>query len=274
MEIGMLGVKRNRFGSAVLLSLGVAFVAFGLLLGASAPADAGWQLAWSDEFNAGAWTAPNSGRWNRETGGGGWGNNEWQVYTTSTNNARHDGAGSLIIEARRESNGSYTSARLNTSGKFSVTYGKIEARIAMPKVQGTWPAFWGIGTNFGSVGWPRCGEIDIMEHVNTNDTIVGSMHWDNNGYSLYNGSTTAAPVTNYHTYMLDWNPWSLNWFVDGRLYRTGNILNNINSTEEFHRPFFLILNMAVGGNWPGAPGSTGFPAQMKIDYVRVYRWVN
>ena len=191
-------------------------LAVALLLGSVLPASAGWQLAWSDEFNAAAWTVAEQQQVGHETGGGGWGNNELQYYTTSTNNARHDGAGNLIIEARRESGSSYTSARLKTQGKFSRTYGKIEARLAIPKGQGLWPAFWMLGTNIGSVGWPTCGEIDIMEHVNSNDTIYGTMHWDYNGYASYGGNTTAAPVTNFHTYMLDWNSWSLNWYVDGR----------------------------------------------------------
>jgi beta-glucanase (GH16 family) len=263
----MLGVSRSaRF------AVGLAAV---LLLGSALSAGAaGWQLAWSDEFNAAAWTSPNGSKWVMETGGGGWGNNELEVYTNSTNNARHDGAGNLIIEARRNGSG-YTSARLKTQGKYSQTYGKIEARLAIPKGQGLWPAFWMLGTNIGSVGWPKCGEIDIMEHVNSNDTIYGTMHWDYNGYASYGGNTTAAPVTNFHTYMLDWNPWSLNWYVDGRLYFQGNILNNINGTEEFQRPFFILLNLAVGGNWPGAPNSaTPFPSQYKIDYVRAYSWVN
>jgi len=262
----MLGGRRS-----VCFAIGLAAA---LLFSSVLPASAGWQLAWSDEFNAAAWTAPNSSKWVRETGGGGWGNNELEVYTNSTNNARHDGAGNLIIEARRSGN-SYTSARLKTQGKFSITYGKIEARLAIPKGQGLWPAFWMLGTNIGSVGWPRCGEIDIMEHVNTNDTIYGTIHWDAGGYASYGGSTNAAPVTSFHTYMIDWNPWSISWFVDGRKYREANILNNINSTEEFQRPFFILLNLAVGGNWPGSPNSsTPFPAQYKIDYVRAYRWVN
>jgi beta-glucanase (GH16 family) len=264
----MLELNRIRVGAMV--AIGVA-----LLLAPVARVNAaGWQLAWSDEFNGAAGTSPNGNNWVFETGGGGWGNNELEVYTNSTNNARLDGAGNLIIEARRNGSG-YTSARLKTQGKMSVTYGKIEARIAVPKGQGLWPAFWALGTNIGSVGWPKCGEIDIMEHVNTNDTNYGTIHWYNNGQADYGGNTSAAPINNFHTYTIDWNTSLITWYVDGRSYVAANIANNINGTDEFHKPFFLLLNLAVGGNWPGSPNSsTPFPAQYKIDYVRVYRWVN
>ena len=228
------------------------------------------QLIWADEFNG---SSVNTSNWGYDigTGGNGWGNNELQYYRSENATV---GGGLLTITARRENFGgrAYTSARLKTQGKRSWTYGFMEANIKMPVGQGFWPAFWMIGSNFSSVGWPACGELDIMEHVNYEGHIVGSMHWNGtNGYSLYNG-TRSVGVTGWHKYQLNWNNYSLRWYVDGVLYLTGNIGNNINSTEEFHRPFFFILNLAVGGVWPGSPNSsTPFPAQYQIDYVRVYR---
>jgi beta-glucanase (GH16 family) len=228
------------------------------------------QLLWADEFNG---TSVNTANWNYDIGAGGWGNAELEYYRSQ--NATVSG-GYLNITARRESYGgaAYTSARMKTQGKKSWTYGWMESRIKMPKGKGLWPAFWMIGNNIGSVGWPKCGELDIMEHVNSEGAIVGSMHWDSNGHQLYNG-TKAVDVGGWHNYQLNWNSTSLRWYVDGSLYLTGNIANNINGTEEFKLPFFFILNLAVGGVWPGSPdGSTVFPAVMQVDYVRVYQQSN
>lgn len=234
----------------------------------SAIAAATWQLVWSDEFNG---SSVNTSNWTFETGAGGWGNNEQQYYRSQNATVSN---GNLVITARRESFGgaNYTSARLKTQGKRSFTYGRMEARIRMPLGQGLWPAFWMLGSNFSSVGWPRCGEIDIMEHVNTSSTVHGTIHWDANGYANYGGSTNTSPA-NYHVYSVEWNTSAIKWFVDGVKYHEANILNNINSTEEFHRPFFFILNMAVGGNWPGQTiDNSKLPASMYVDYVRVYQW--
>lgn len=228
-----------------------------------------WNLVWSDEFNG---SSVNTADWNYEVGGGGWGNNELEYYTNGNNAFIQNGA--LVIEARKENVGGYqyTSTRMTTKGKHEFTYGKIEARIALPSGQGLWPAFWMLGSNISTVGWPLCGEIDIMEHVNTVSTINGTIHWDSGGHASYGGTSTAADVTAYHIYTIEWNSSSIKWFLDGTQYVEANILNNINSTEEFHKPFFLLLNLAVGGNWPGSPdGSTVFPARMYVDYVRVYQ---
>jgi len=165
----------------------------------------------------------------------------------------------------------YTSGKITTAGKFTVKYGRIEARIKLPAFQGSWPAFWMLGSNIGQVGWPQCGEIDIMEQTNTSNTTLGTMHWNNNGHVYYGGNTQANPVTDYHVYAVEWDANSIKWFVDGNLFHTGNIQNNINSTEEFQLPFFIILNLAVGGDLPGNTINNGaLPANMLVDYVRVY----
>ncbi|REJ17019.1 MAG: 1,3--beta-D-glucan 3-glucanohydrolase [Paenibacillaceae bacterium] len=235
-------------------------------------AEAAYQLVWSDEFNG---PSINTNYWTFEigTGSNGWGNNELQYYTSRPENARIEN-GNLVIEARRESYGgmNYTSARLKTQGKVNFKYGRIEARIKLPKGQGLWPAFWTLGEDITTVGWPRSGEIDIMEHVNNEDVTHGYMHWDAGGHASYGGSSFAFDVTQYHVYSIEWTPSYIKWFVDGVQFWEANIQNNINSTEEFHKPHFLLLNMAVGGNWPGSPdASTPFPAKMYVDYVRVYQ---
>jgi beta-glucanase (GH16 family) len=234
---------------------------------ASAAAAATYQLVWSDEFNG---TSVNTGNWNFETGAGGWGNNEQQYYRSQNASVSN---GNLVITARRESYGgaNYTSARMTTQNKRTFTYGRMEARIRLPLGQGLWPAFWMLGSNISSVGWPRCGEIDIMEHVNTATNVHGTIHWDANGYAQYGGNVNTTP-SNYHVYSVEWNNSAIKWFVDGVKYHEANILNNINSTEEFHRPFFFILNLAVGGNWPGQTiDNSKLPASMYVDYVRVYQ---
>jgi beta-glucanase (GH16 family) len=129
-----------------------------------------------------------------------------------------------------------------------------------------------LGNSFSSVGWPKCGEIDIMEHINTNEKIHGTIHWDANGYATYGGDTTLNDVNQYHDYSIEWDQFGIRWFVDGVQYHSANTANNINSTDEFHEEFFLILNMAIGGNWPGNPASNFVSDTLFIDYVRVYEW--
>ncbi|MXV14797.1 family 16 glycosylhydrolase [Hufsiella ginkgonis] len=236
----------------------------------TAPRALTYQLVWADEFDG---SSVNTANWNFETGGGGWGNNEQQYYQSSNASVAN---GNLVITARKQTVGSnqYTSARMQTAGKRQFTYGRIEARMKLPMGQGLWPAFWMLGANIGSVGWPASGEIDIMEHVNTSTSVLGTIHWNGpNGYSQYGGNTTTSPG-DYHTYRIDWNSSSIAWFVDGVQFHTANIANNINSTEEFHKPFFILLNMAVGGNLPGQTIDQGkLPASMYVDYVRVYNAV-
>ncbi len=229
-----------------------------------------WNMVWADEFNG---STINSANWTMEigTGSSGWGNNELQYYTARPENAQIiNGQLAIIAKSENYQGSDYTSARMITQSKHDWKYGKIEARVKIPKQQGLWPAFWGLGSSFSTVGWPHCGEIDIMEHINTNDDIHGTIHWNANGYATYGGSTTVSDVSQYHTYAIEWDPATIKWFVDGTQYWSANILNNINSTDEFHEPFFLILNMAVGGNWPGGPASNFQQDTLFVDYVRVY----
>ncbi|MEO7976743.1 RICIN domain-containing protein [Flavobacterium sp.] len=224
-----------------------------------------WQIVWQDEFNNGI-----SSDWVFETGNGGWGNNELQYYRQENATVSN---GKLIITAKREAFGgsNYTSARLKTQGKKSWKYGKIEASIAMPSFQGIWPAFWMLGDNISSVGWPKCGEIDIMEHVNTGGEVVGTIHWDANGHASYGGNTSTN-ITAFHTYSVEWDENSIKWFIDGAKFHEVNIAGNVNSTDELHNNFFILLNLAVGGDWPGSNiDNNGFPAQMQVEYVRVYQ---
>lgn len=230
-----------------------------------------WKLIWSDEFDA---AAINPFYWTYDIGGSGWGNNELEYYTNRSENSKIEN-GNLLIIAKKESYGgnAYTSARLKTQGLQNFTYGKIESRIKLPMGKGIWPAFWMLGKSITSVGWPKCGEIDIMEHINTEIKVYGTMHWDNNGHASYGGSTVCLP-SDYHIYSLEWSANYLRWFVDGNKFWEGNITNGINSTDEFQQPFFIILNLAVGGNWPGNPdATTTFPDTMAVDYVRVYQSV-
>lgn len=228
-----------------------------------------WQLVWADEFNGSI--GPD---WVFETGtgSGGWGNNELQYYRRENATVSN---GQLVITARREAFGGmqYTSARMKTQGRRSWRHGRIEARIAMPSFQGVWPAFWMLGDNIGSVGWPACGEIDVMEHVNTGGQVHGTIHWQdhNNTYANYGGSTNTS-ITSFHTYSVEWTPTYIRWFVDGAQYHEANIANGINGTSEFQNNFFILLNMAIGGNWPGFTiDNNAFPASMYVDYVRVYQ---
>ncbi|WP_315072849.1 family 16 glycosylhydrolase [uncultured Clostridium sp.] len=232
--------------------------------------DTNWNLVWSDEFNG---TSINTSNWKFETGGGGWGNNELEYYTSRPDNARVEN-GNLVIQANKESyNGSsYTSARLKSQGLRNWTYGKVEARMKLPAGQGIWPAFWMLGENISQVSWPACGEIDIMEHINNNSSVNGTIHWDYNGHAYYGTTSPNIDVTQYHVYSIEWNASSIKWFVDGTQYLEANIQNNINGTDEFHKPFFILFNLAIGGDWPGSPdSSTVFPAKMYVDYVRVYQ---
>lgn len=228
-----------------------------------------YKLVWSDEFSNSI-----SKDWVFESGHGsnGWGNNELQYYQKE--NARIEN-GQLVITAKKEdvSDASYTSVRMKTQGKKTWRYGKIEARIKMPAFQGVWPAFWMLGDNIGNVGWPNCGEIDVMEHVNTEQRTYGTVHYtDGNQSYKHVGGNKEIDVTQYHTYTIDWDENRILWFVDNVQYHEFNIANNVDGTHEFHKPFFILLNMAIGGNWPGfSIDDSAFEAEMYVDYVRVYQ---
>ena len=233
------------------------------------------RLVWSDEFNG---AAINTANWDYAIGNSGFGNNELENYTNRPVNARVEN-GMLVIEARRENLGgsAYTSARLKTQGKQSFGINTwVEARIKAPEGQGIWPAFWMLGNNITTVRWPACGEIDIMElqgqHPLKN---FGTMHWaDANGQhaqfgGFYNSSSSLA--AGFHTYAISRTATSIKWYVDRVQYAEANIAGGINSTSEFQAPFFILLNVAVGGNFVGRPdASTVFPQQMQVDWVRVW----
>ena len=227
-------------------------------------------LVWSDEFDG---NSLNRSNWTYDIGNNGWGNNEWQYYTDRNENVSVSN-GVLAITARKENYGGsgYTSARIKSIGLREFKYGRIEARIKLPKGQGLWPAFWMLGANFNTAGWPYCGEIDIMEQVSLENRVHGTVHWDSNGYASYGGPSFEFDTTQYHVYAIDWNDQYIRWYVDGTQFHEIYIGNNAGGTEEFQKPFFLILNLAVGGNWPGYPNdSTPFPSTMYVDYVRVYQ---
>lgn len=224
-----------------------------------------YQQVWADEFTTGI-----SPSWVFETGGGGWGNNEKQYYQRANATVAN---GILQITARKENVGGYpyTSSRMKTQGTKEFRYGKIEARMKLPLGQGLWPAFWMLGSNINTVSWPACGEIDVMEHINAENKVYGTVHWDNNGHAEYGGNIITSPDA-YHVYTIEWEPAYIRWFVDGVKYHEINITNNTGGTEEFQRPFFLLLNLAVAGNWPGQTvDESKLPATMFVDYVRVYQ---
>lgn len=239
---------------------------------------------WSDEFAAG--TAPDPTVWSYDLGAGGWGNNELQTYTSSSSNVQVQG-GNLVITARAGPGNSFTSARIKTQGKLTFQYGTVEARIKVPDLgDGLWPAFWTLGNDFPTVGWPDCGEIDILE-MGSADAIASNVvnrrvhstaHWEYNGsHAQYGLSRTAAADLDgsFHLFRLEWTPTAISTYLDGQWIWTMDISNPASfDGHEFHRPHFLILNLAVGGNFPGIwnPGgiTAPLPAQYVVDYVRIF----
>lgn len=227
----------------------------------------GYSIVWSDEFNG---SAVDTSNWGYELGGEGFGNHEKEYYKPENATVEN---GNLVITGKKEQVGKnpYTSTRMLTKGKHEFLYGKIEGRIKIPVGQGLWPAFWTLGANIDSVDWPKCGEIDIMEHINTDSLIYGTPHWDNNGHVM-KGDTLASTPSDYHVYAIEWDSSAIRWFVDGTKYHELDISNNMNSTEEFHMPQYILLNLAMGGDWPGFKvDESKLPAKMYVDYVRVYQ---
>lgn len=227
-------------------------------------------LVWSDEFNS---ALLNTATWNYEQGAGGWGNNELQTYTSSTNNVHID-SGYLHITALNPSASYYTSGRITTQGKKDFTYGKIMIRARLPQGQGIWPALWMLGANFSAVSWPKCGEIDIMELLGHAPSVVyGALHWDSNGHTSRVNSYTLGGSTfssGFHVFSLVWTPNYLRWSVDDHEFFS--LSRSEVSAFPFDLPQFFIFNIAVGGNWPGRPDqTTTFPQHLIIDYIRVYQ---
>ena len=232
---------------------------------------------WADEFDGPASTQPDPSKWTYDLGNNnGWGNRELETYTNSVQNVHVDGSGHLIVHVDRTDSG-YTSARIKTQGLLSARYGRIEARIRLPFGQGIWPAFWALGTNIPSVGWPQCGEIDIMENIGREPSINhGSIHGP--GYSGGNSVTGLFTLPggirfsdDFHVFAIQWAAQTITFSVDGTAYRTVTPSSlPPGASWVFDNPFFLILNVAVGGNFPGNPdASTQFPQEMIVDYVRV-----
>ena len=246
-----------------------------------------WKLSWSDEFDGGKGSTVDPGKWTFETGGSGFGNEELQFYTNTNANCYLDGEGHLVLVAREELSGSkscwygpceFTSARIITRGKFAQAYGRFEARIKIPRGQGVWPAFWLLGANCKRKGWPACGEIDVMENIGREPSIVhGTFHGP--GYSGAGGIGASYSHPNggefcadFYVFAVEWEPNKLAWFVNDKLYETRTPADLPSGTKWVYvHPFFVILNLAIGGKWPGSPNRTSsFPQQMVVDYVRVY----
>ncbi|MDQ1652218.1 MAG: hypothetical protein QOI35_1418, partial [Cryptosporangiaceae bacterium] len=262
-----LSVRTPRwFIRTALLSLAAVVVAVPLVQRTSThPAEAAaWTMTWHDEFDGSAGSAPDGSRWGHDVGGSGWGNAEFEYYTNSTRNASLSGDGKLVMTARNDDAGGYscwygacryTSARLLTAGKFTQKYGRFESSIKIPRGQGIWPAFWMLGDNIGSVGWPQSGEMDIMENIGREPNINhGSLHGPgySGGNSVTGQYTNGSPLADaFHQYAVEWSPTSVTWFIDNIPYLTKGPGDTRGNPWVFDHPFFMILNMAVGGSWPG-----------------------
>jgi beta-glucanase (GH16 family) len=244
------------------------------------------KLVWQEEFDQPVGTGPDPAKWVHDLGDNGWGNNELQAYTASRDNSvvvddpEASRGRALVIRALRTPVGGYTSARINTQGKFSIKHGRIEARLKLPRGQGIWPAFWMLGDGFGRVPWPACGEIDIMEMVGHQPgTLYGTLHGP--GYSAGDGLVKSIELPagetfadTYHVFAVDWWPGRIDWRLDGKIYHSLTAADLPAGMRWVFddTPFFLLLNLAVGGKWPGYPDDTTIlPQEYRIDYVRVYR---
>jgi len=254
--------------------------------GTNPPADQRpWTLVWSDEFEGANGSSPDASKWTFDIGGGGWGNNELETYTNRTQNAfLQDGR--LVIQALKETTTGpdniprdYTSARLKTQGLAQWTYGRVEARMKMTAGQGLWPAFWMLGSDIPQVDWPNCGEIDIMENIGREPSIIhGTLHGPSYSGGSGIGSAYTLPSSqrfadDFHVFAVEWEANVIRFYVDNNLYatRTPSELPS-GANWVFAKPFFIILNVAVGGDWPGNPdATTAFPQTLVVDYVRVYQ---
>lgn len=243
----------------------------------------GWSLVWSDEFDGGAGTPPDPATWQPEVGGHGWGNEELQYYSGSTENAALDGAGHLAIVVRRvepQLRGhfdgcAYSSARLVSKDRVAFTHGLVQARVRLPRGRGIWPAFWMLGQDIDEVGWPRCGEIDVMENFGTDPAVVhGTVHGP--GYSGAAGITAsyradAGLADDFHVYAVHWEPHRIRWYLDDHLYATVTPDDLGGRPWVFEHDFYLLLNVAVGGAFSVDPDPAAtFPQAMLVDFIRVH----
>ena len=247
--------------------------------GATDPVPLEWTLAWQDEFEGPAGQSPDPSRWKFDIGTD-WGNQQLEYDTARPQNASLDGTGNLAIIARKENflEQEYTSARMTTSGRFEQARGRFEARIKLPVGQGIWPAFWLLGNDIGTVGWPACGEIDIMEYRGQEpNVILGTVHGPNYSGSNSVGTRYTLPGANFnddfHVFAVEWSESRISWFVDDVQYQVVTPADlPPGGRWVFDHPFYVILNVAVGGNFVGPPDeSTVFPQTMLVDWVRVYR---
>jgi beta-glucanase (GH16 family) len=239
-----------------------------------------WSLVWADEFEGDSLTSPDSLKWTYELGNGegGWGNKELQSYTNEPQNVSLDGKGNLVLRTIKNGN-NFTSARIKTQGLFKQQYGRFEARLKTPYGPGLWPAFWMLGDNISDVSWPKCGEIDVMELRGQAPNIVnGTLHGP--GYSGGNSITKGYALTNerfdtkYHVFAIEWDANKIDFFIDDFLYQRIK-KEDVPGTWVYDQPFYMILNVAVGGNYVGFPTSeTIFPQTMTVDYVRVFKTSN
>jgi beta-glucanase (GH16 family) len=234
----------------------------------------GWTLVWNDEFDG---SEIDRTKWTFDIGGHGWGNNELQAYTERPENARIED-GMLVIEARKEEfvRRNYTSARLKTQGLHAWTYGRVEARMKLPYGNGIWPAFWMLGANIDQTPWPASGEIDIMEHIGREPTrVYGTVHGP--GYSGSGGVGHFKTISegkwsdDFHVYAVEWEPEEIRWYIDDEQFFKLTP-SSVPGEWVYDHPFFILINLAVGGYWPGVPDdSTVFPQFLLVDYVRVYQ---
>lgn len=250
------------------IPFGLSFVSF--LLVAFGAFAGSFEQVWHDDFEGQSGSQPDRAKWMYDIGYGNvlWGNNEWQTYTDKTENVRQDGMGHLVISARRDANGKYTSGRLKTKSRFAQRFGRFEARIKVPRGPGLLPAFWMMG-NVGQ--WPANGEIDIMENVGSSPrTVFSNIHAP--GYALPSTYSIDSELSvDFHVYGIEWTPGRISWLLDGKTYRT-MVANDIPTGARWifdEQPFYMLLNVAIGGDWPGKPVDEVLPQDMLIDWVRV-----
>jgi len=270
-----------------LFQLGVGFVFLGVCAGNPVArvtaAEPGYVLTWSDEFNGNNGSPPDPTKWTIETGGGGWGNNELETYTNRPQNVQIQNGNLVVTSIKETFTGAdgiarpYTSARIKTAKHFEQKYGRFAARIKIPQGQGMWPAFWMLGDDIDKAGWPDSGEIDIMENIGKEPAMVhGTVHGPgySGGKGLGGGYTLPSGkfADDYHVFAVEWEPGAIRFYVDDHLYETRTPSDlPAGARWVFDHPFFILLNVAVGGDWPGNPdATTSFPQTMQVDYVRVY----
>jgi beta-glucanase (GH16 family) len=271
-------MTRRSTGGGGILALAAVLLVLGGCGGdtSTSPTGGDWRLVWQDEFEGPAGQLPDAAKWQFDVGTD-WGNAQLEYDTDRPENVSLDGEGHLAITARQEPylGQDYTSGRIKTQDLFEKTGGRFEARIRLPRGQGIWPAFWLLGADIDEVGWPTCGEIDVMEYRGQEPSVVhGSVHGP--GYSAGNAVTRRFYLTDstfdadFHVFTVEWRGDSIDWYVDGERFQTVTS-SDVSGEWAFDHPFFILLNVAVGGGFVGSPdATTTFPQTMLVDWVRVY----